>query len=234
MKTLFTNPPRKLIVAFAVVMAALALASCATDSSSPATPVAPTAPAFDLGSSGPSASVSAQDDPLHVWKDREKERVKFEADRSVSVYDSLHALWSLTHRTHGRTKRNNATTVAECEPLPYAADVQIVGPDGAMFSVGPHKFYVPKGALTEPTVITVEMPVSNHAELNFSPHGLKFDAAYVLLSYKHCDVGTSKRRDVVYTDDSYNILERPASYDAKLYSGVWAAIYHFSAYVVAY
>lgn len=234
MKTLFNTPPRKLIVAFAVVMAALALASCATDSSSPATPVGPTAPAFDLGTSGPSASVSADNDSLHAWKDREKARIADEAIRSASVYDSLHALWSLTHATHGKGKKNNATTVAECEPLQYAADVQIVGPDGAMFDVGPHKFYVPKGALTQETVITVEMPVSNHAELNFSPHGLQFNTAYVLLSYKHCDVGTSKHRDVVYTDEAYNILERPSSYDAKTYSSVWAAIYHFSHYVVAY
>lgn len=233
MKTLLNTPPRKLIVAFAVVMAALALASCASDSSSPATPVAPNVPAFDLGTSGPSATISADPDSLRAWKDREKVRIANEAVRSASVYDSLHALWSLTHSTHGKSK-NNATTIAQCEPLPYAADVQIVGPNGAMFAVGPHKFYVPKGALTQETVITVEMPVSNHAELNFSPHGLRFNAAYVLLSYKHCDVGVSKQRDVVYTDDAYSILERPASYDAKFYSGVWAAIYHFSHYVVAY
>ena len=233
MKTLLFTP-RKLIVAFAALVAAVALASCSTDSASPATPVAPTAPAYDLGSSGPSLVTGSSDDELHQWKDREKARVRAEADRSVSVYDSLHALWQLTHgrKRHGRP--NNATTVADCEPLPYAADVQIVGPEGALFSVGPHKLYIPKGALREKTVITVELPVSDHAELTFSPHGLHFGTSYILLDYHKCELGNSKYRDVVYTDDDYNILEKPASYDQKNASSVWAAINHFSHYVVAY
>ncbi|NUQ22050.1 MAG: hypothetical protein HOQ09_13965 [Gemmatimonadaceae bacterium] len=233
MKTFLDTPPRKLIVAFAVVMAALALASCATDGSSPATPVAPTVSSFDLGSSGPSASSTSVADSLQAWKDREKVRIAFEAARSVPVYDSLHALWQAM-QTKGHARPNRATTVATCEPLPYAADVQIVGPEGAMFNVGPHRFYIPKGAITEPTVITVELPVADHAELDFSPHGLHFGTSYVLLDYHKCDVGSSKNRDVVYTDDSYNIVEKPASYDAKSYSSVWAAINHFSHYVVAY
>ncbi|HEX8848209.1 MAG TPA: hypothetical protein VF761_01620 [Gemmatimonadaceae bacterium] len=233
MKTLLSTP-RKLIVAFAVLVAAIALASCSTDSATPATPVAPTAAAYDLGSSGPSLTTASPDDALAQWKDREKARVKAEADRSVSVYDSLHGLWQAAHAKKRHGHPNTATTVADCEPLPYAADVQIVGPEGALFNVGPHKFFIPRGALKEKTVITVELPVSEHAELSFSPHGLHFGSSYLMLDYHKCELANSKYRDVVYTDDDYNILEKPTSYDQKNASSVWAAINHFSHYVVAY
>lgn len=234
MKTLVSTSPRKLIVAFAAVVAAIALAGCGTDSSTPATPVAPSSQAYDLASSGPSLTTGSTADDLQAWKDREKARVKAEADRSVSVYDSLHGLWQATHARKRKGRQNTATTVADCEPLPYAADVQIVGPSGAMFNVGPHRFYIPKGALTQETVITVELPVTEHAELNFSPHGLHFGTSYILLDYHKCELANSKWRDVVYTDGDYNILEKPASYDQKNASSVWAAINHFSHYVVAY
>ncbi|HEX2781477.1 MAG TPA: hypothetical protein VHM30_18380, partial [Gemmatimonadaceae bacterium] len=149
------------------------------------------------------------------------------------VYDSLHALWQATHSRRGR-RRPAPTTVADCEPLPYAADVQIVGPEGALFNVGPHKFYIPRGALKESTVITVELPVSTHAELNFAPHGLHFGTSYLLLDYHKCELGSSRYRNVVYTDDDYNILETPPSYDVRNAYSVWAGINHFSHYVVAY
>lgn len=227
MKTLISSSPRKLIVAFALTLVALTLAGCAPDSSSPA------APAQITGTPGLTADVSVENDTLHAWKEREKVRIAAEAVRSAPVYDSLHALWQATHSRRGKN-RPVASTVADCEPLPYAADVQIVGPEGALFSVGPHKFYIPKGALTESTVITVELPVSNHAELDFAPHGLHFGTSYILLDYHRCDIGSSKYRNVVYTDENYNILETPPSYDVKNQYSVWAGINHFSHYVVAY
>ena len=228
MKTLFSSTPRKLIVAFALTVAALTLASCAPDS------VSSSAPAAALAAPGINALAAEVTDSLHAWKNREKARIDAEEIRSIPVYDSLHALWALTHGKRSGRRATTASTVLECEPQPYAADVHIVGPEGATFAVGPHKFYIPKGALTEETVITVELPVSRHAELNFSPHGLKFGTSYIYLDYHNCDIGESRSRNVVYADDAYNILETRPSYDQKKQWGVWGAIDHFSAYVVAY
>ena len=218
----------KLIVAFAAAIAFLP--SCSADRSSPAAPeVSPaSAPSYSL-----TATASASDDSLQARKDREKQRIADEKVRSVSVYDSLHGIWAATHLKRGGPLRL-ATTVLECEPQPYTADVQIVGPDGALFHVGPHFFWIPKGALAEKTVITVEMPVSTHAELDFAPHGLHFGTSVLLLNYKACDLGKSKSRSIAYTDDAYNILENPASFDWQNFSMVRAGINHFSHYVVAY
>ena len=222
--------PGKLIFAFAAAIAFLP--GCSADRSSPAAPeVIPSSVAAPEAALG--AGSAASDDTLKARRDREKQRIADEKVRSVSVYDSLHAMWALTHDKHGRRQRP-ATTVLECEPQPYEADVQIIGRDGGLFHVGPHFFWVPKGALEERTVITVEMPVSTHAELDFAPHGLHFGTSVILLSYRHCDLERSKTRSVAYTDDEYQILESPASFDWKNYSTVRAGISHFSHYVVAY
>jgi hypothetical protein len=219
----------KLVIAFAAAIAFLP--ACSTDRSSPAAPEinanSAAAPVAALA-----AAASAPDDSLKEKRDREKQRVAAEKVRSVSVYDSLHAMWAATHAKRGRHRP--ATTVLECEPQQYEADVQIVGPDGGLFHVGPHFFWIPRGALAEKTVITVEMPVSTHAELNFAPHGLRFGTSVILLSYRACDLEKSKSRSVVYTDDEYQILETPASFDWKNYSTVRGDINHFSHYVVAY
>jgi hypothetical protein len=220
----------KLVIVFAAAIAFLP--SCSADRSSPAAPeINSTVVAAPVA--GLAAASSAPDDSLQARKDREKRRVADEKVRSVSVYDSLHAVWAATHEKRGRRHRP-ATTVLECEPQPYAADVQIVGPDGGLFHVGPHFFWIPKGALAEKTVITVEMPVSTHAELDFAPHGLRFGTSVILLSYRDCDLAQSRTRSVVYTDDDYQILETPPSFDWKNYSTVRAGINHFSHYVVAY
>lgn len=227
MPTSFERCPGKLIIAFAATIALLP--GCAADQSSPAAPANRLmAPSASVSSSG-----SASDDSLKAQVEHEKLRIQEETVRSVPVYDSLHALWAIMHikkRGHHRA----ATAVLECEPQPYAADVRIVGPDGALFHVGPHFFWIPKGALAEPTVITVEMPVSTHAELDFAPHGLRFGPSVLLLNYRDCDVEKTKNRSIVYTDDAYQILETPPSFDWKSYSMVRAGISHFSHYVVAY
>jgi len=223
----------KLIIAFAVAIAFLP--SCSVDRSSPAAPeITPAnAPALSATAS-PSLSTTDADDALKARRDSEKARVADEKVRSVSVYDSLHGVWAAAHSKKGGRHERTASTILQCEPQPYEADVQIVGPDGGLFHVGPHFFWIPKGALTEKTVITVEMPVSTHAELNFAPHGLRFGTSVILLNYRDCDLERSKTRSVVYTDDQYQVLESPASFDWKNYSTVRAGINHFSHYVVAY
>ena len=231
MKTSIARHHGKLIIAFAAAIAFF-LPGCNADRSSPAAPeISPTSAAAPV--SALSATTSAPDDTLQARKEREKLRIAEEKVRSVGVYDSLHAVWAATHAKGGRRQRT-ATTVLACEPQPYEADVQIVGPDGGLFHVGPHFLWIPKGALAEKTVITVEMPVSTHAELDFAPHGLRFGTSVILLSYRGCDLEKSRNRSVVYTDDAYQILENPASFDWKSYSMVRGDINHFSHYVVAY
>ena len=223
----------KLIIAFAAAIAFLP--SCSADRSSPAAPEITPANAPSLSATASaSLSTSASDDSLKVKRDSEKARVAAEKVRSVSVYDSLHGIWAQIHGTKGGRRQRPATTVLECEPQPYDADVQIIGPDGGLFHVGPHFFWIPRGAIKEKTVITVEMPVSTHAELDFAPHGLHFGTSILLLSYKNCDLEKSKTRNVVYTDDQYQILETPPSFDWKNYTTVRGDISHFSHYVVAY
>ena len=223
----------KLIIAFAAAIACLP--SCSADRSSPAAPeITPANVAALSATASASLSSSSSNDSLEAKKESEKARVAAEKVRSVTVYDSLHGLWAAVHSKKGGRPQRAATTVLECEPQPYEADVQIIGPAGGLFHVGPHFFWIPKDAVKEPTVITVEMPVSTHAELDFAPHGLQFGTSVLLLNYRSCDLERSKTRSVVYTDDQYQILETQASFDWKNYSTVRGDIHHFSHYVVAY
>ena len=231
MKTPTARHHGKLIIAFAAAIAFLP--SCRADRPSPAAPELDPTTVAAPSALNAAASATASDDTLQARKDREKVRIASEKVRSATVYDSLHAMWVLSHDKHGR-KARTATTVLECEPQPYEADVQIIGPAGGLFHVGPHFFWIPKDAVKEPTVITVEMPVSTHAELDFAPHGLQFGTSVLLLNYRSCDLERSKTRSVVYTDDQYQILETQASFDWKNYSTVRGDIHHFSHYVVAY
>ena len=180
-----------------------------------------------------SAALSAaEEERLKAWEEREKERIKLEQERSKAAYDSLKVVWDRDKRRY----QQDPSPVLFCDPLQYAGEVKIVGPEGADLSVGPHRLRIPKGALTKYTVITGEMPVSLAVQVKLSPHGTTFvqgKEPRLTLSYKHCMRLAAYRERVAYVDSSLRVLEWPASYD-RLFDGlVDAWLKHFSHYAVA-
>ena len=113
------------------------------------------------------------------------------------------------------------------------------------------------GALDHEIVITGEIEVSRHVLADLSPHGLTFATPAVLeLGYEHCRANNRSVR-VSYVDEYLNILEYPRSFtenpgddedddeddddddeDGRRRGGmageVYAYIWHFSKYAVAY
>lgn len=200
----------------------VAVAACSTDQS-------PTA--AEAGASGvaPRASVMVEEElALKEWEVLEKERLKVEQERLKPVYDSLKLVWQRDRALY----EDSTSSIVYCEPLQYTGDVKIMGPEGGEISIGPHKLWVPAGALETHTVITGEMAVSLAVSVKLSPHGTQFLRPVTLqLNYKHCSQPDDLTRRVAYTDEQLNVLEWQSSLDSSegIVNGY---LWHFSQYTV--
>lgn len=188
----------------------------------------------DLVGTGTLADEQLTEWELLEWELREKIRVAAEQEASKAIYDSLKFEWDRVLELYPDGDTATSGPVY-CDPLGYAADVKIMGPEGGDMSIGPHKLSIPEGALKNRVVITGEMPVSMAVTVRFSPHGLGFAKQPKLtLSYKHCLRPTDSRERVAYTDEWLNPLEFPASRDYTEDGLVAAWLNHFSRYAVWY
>jgi hypothetical protein len=168
----------------------------------------------------------AEEEALKDLLESEERRIDEAEEASEATYDSLKAIW--------QKARDDGSSLITCEPLPYDADTRIIGPEGGTLNIGPHRLKIPPGALTKPTVITGELPVSVNVSVKLSPSGLRFSAASQLkLSYKHCSDRSEYIHSVVFVNDEGEITEWPISFDYSSYEEVFGAIWHFSKYAVA-
>ena len=176
------------------------------------------APASLLGlSSGPVGYRSAHDPALETWKARELARVSRERELGARTLDSLRARLA-ERQQHARS----GVPVVLCRPLPYAAQVEVVGPEGGQLQVGSHTVRIPRGALTQHYVITAELPVSEAVSVRLSPHGLRFVQMPVLtLSHAHCEGKAGADRRIAYTDEFLRVMEYPRSEDRRRSTSAW-------------
>lgn len=187
------------------------------------------APGTSLGYVDGWSSTTKDSRQLLKKLEEEKQRIKVTQEASKPLYDALKRDWD-TFLKASFAKDGSAFLM--CEPMQYAADTKIIGPEGGEIAAGPHKLSIPRGALTQHTVITVEVPVDTKVGVKMSPHGLQFVALPSLaLGYKHCSVPVDYPYSVVYIDGENNILEWPASSVKNKTAFAW--IHHFSAYVLA-
>ncbi|MGQ0641705.1 MAG: hypothetical protein ACT4P6_13230 [Gemmatimonadaceae bacterium] len=170
----------------------------------------------------------------------EQTRVADAALASAGVYDSLMMSYSanLVGDLLGGVTGVVKGLLLTCRPLPYASDVETIGPLGGVLRVGPHTLYFPPGALSKATVITAEAPVSKYAQVTFKPHGMQFTnnmKPVLTLSYAHCNgLLTAIKPKIVYVDQNLNILEWLLSINLGWNKTVSAPLNHFSSYMVAY
>jgi hypothetical protein len=149
----------------------------------------------------------------------------------------------------GKGATNDPSTaesgLLQCKPQPYAADSAWIGPKGGTIKIGHNEFTVPKGALDEPTLITMELPSDTVKTVRFSPEGLTFNPGALpelKLDYKGCakeKKGKGKGKDddkvkLVYTTEQLEILEVLPSADDALNEDVQTHLKHFSRYAVYY
>jgi hypothetical protein len=184
-------------------------------------------------------SAKAERERLVASRDSIREIQKARKDASRALKESLRNEWkAYKDAIKEERKRNKDMTVEflRCEPQDYMADAEVIGPDGGEIKLGKHKLVIPKGALKREVVITAEAPVSQLVEVEFEPHGLKFERpVQLVLSYDHCIVPLGYTYRIVYVNENrQQVLEFPPSKDDKALKEVKADIGHFSGYVVAW
>jgi hypothetical protein len=172
---------------------------------------------------------------LQLQAQAERERTALVAEESRITFDSLTAV--TTHHGLISDLLNNVKgLLLLCSPLPYDAEVKVIGRRGGTLQVGPHTLVIPAGALNQDVVITAELPTALVSQVKFRPHGLKFNASarpQLTMSYGHCLLSPLAKK-IVYTDGSLNILEWLLSKDNKTTKKVTSPLDHFSSYVIAF
>lgn len=108
----------------------------------------------------------------------------------------------------------------------------VIGPSGGTLFVGANRLVVPAGALTEPTLITGTVPADTIAAIHFEPQGLQFrKPAGLVLDAEGCR-RPGDHPNVLYLDDSSNVLERIEAVYSSWWRTVAAPITHFSVYAI--
>ena len=229
--------------------AGLILAAC----SDAGTPTEATTPA-EVHAGGPSFSMSAEAQARHEALKQEldarKAQVKAAREAGKESYEVAKKEWKAWKedwkkqyqaqqrawkREHQGEKGGPDIELLRCEPRPYDADVAIIGPNGGTLHVGESQLVIPKGALNQEQLITMEAPTSSLVDVRFEPHGLEFkQSAQLKLSYKGCVRPTSADLLVAYLDQGNRVLELPPSLDLRADDEVEADIDHFSRYAIAY
>ncbi len=128
----------------------------------------------------------------------------------------------------------NVTDLLVCQAQPYAVTSKTIGSEGGKIQVGTHTLVIPRNALRKKTKITAEQMSGRTNSLRFSPAGLRFEKpADLTMSYKNCLVVLLPKH-IVYTTESFKILEVLRSLDLFNKKTVTAPIDHFSRYALAY
>lgn len=123
-----------------------------------------------------------------------------------------------------------------CRPLPYAEAEKVIGPNGGTIEIGPHRLWIPRGALLTNVRIRAQMPRDTVNSLRLYPEGLQFRrSAFLTLDYSNCSLvrGLLPKR-IAYTTEQLRILSILLSFDNILAREVTAPLDHFSRYAVAW
>jgi hypothetical protein len=113
---------------------------------------------------------------------------------------------------------------------------QAIGPAGGVIKGGGVELHVPQGALQTTTTITLVVPVGLYHEVQFYPHGLRFQKPVKLRFELGSNVTNQNLVGTYFTLPLLQGLIRPAeTFDATLTNGgVEFWIEHFSRYAPAF
>jgi hypothetical protein len=214
-----------------LALGALALAVWGCADAGPTDPGNTPAPSFARATTV-AGYTSPTDPALIEWYNSEKARVAAAALVEQPGYDLLVAAFGPEKKWLFQASKGG---VAQCYPQPYAADVQIIGPEGGKLVIGAHAYTVPAKALSKYYVITGEAHVGTAVGVEFHPEGLGFSKqTLVELSYVKCAFPAGVTKQVAFTDSWWNIKEYEPSVDDERKQILGGYVVHFSQYAVAW
>lgn len=121
-----------------------------------------------------------------------------------------------------------------CNVTQSYTTTKAIGPMGGTIQVGPHSLTIPPDALKSTLFITATAPKGKVVEVEFQPHGLKFQKPTTLtMSYRDCSLLGQLLPRIVYADENHNILETLLTVPNVFRQTVTAKTDHFSSYLLA-
>jgi len=128
------------------------------------------------------------------------------------------------------------TGLVRCTPFSPESVSQTIGPLGGALAVGPHRLFIPPGALDAPVEITAIAPADTVNRIQFEPQGLTFNQpALLTMSYANCGALASLvPKRIAYTSDALAILELLPTVDVLATRTVTGPLQHFSDYAIAW
>jgi hypothetical protein len=129
-----------------------------------------------------------------------------------------------------------ATGLVRCTPLAPESVSQTIGPLGSALSVGPHRLFIPPGALDAPVQITATAPADTVNRIRFEPQGLTFQRPVLLtMSYANCEaLARLLPKRIAYTSEALEIVEVLPTVDVLATRTVSGRLEHFSDYAIAW
>jgi len=208
----------------------LLLVSCA-DADPPTAPTSTNGVAFS--SAGLDAR-KAEHDSLKAVLRQVKDSLKDLREAHREEFRQARDEWKLFKKD--LKKLGTLPTLLSCEPQEFAAEAELIGPEGGSIHLGAHELVIPRGALDREIIISGTAPVSNIVEVDLQPEGLQFATpAELKLDYSHCVQPPAWAQVVVvYLGDNEQILNVQVSRDKKGIKEVDADLNHFSRYAVAW
>lgn len=150
------------------------------------------------------------------------------------LLDDATQLLASTGETTESTIKNVVSGLVECNVSNTYSASQLIGPQGGVLRVGPHKLYVPAYAVREPVLITATAPAGKYVEVRFEPHGFEFQRPLSLsMSYAECAILSPYGLRIAYVDDKLAILEVLLSLPNPFNRTVTGKVDHFSRYMLA-
>lgn len=130
----------------------------------------------------------------------------------------------------------NRIGLLQCRPMQRFEESEVIGPNGGVLQVGPHRLEVPRGALRHNVRITAVAPSGRYNHVELEPHGLEFRrAATLTMSYANCDLlGSLLPKHIAYTTPRLRIIDLLESVDDLRRRQLTTKLDHFSDYVVAW
>jgi len=128
------------------------------------------------------------------------------------------------------------TGLVRCTPFSPSSVSRTIGPLGGALAVGPHRLFIPPGALDAPVQITAIAPADTVNRIRFEPQGLTFQRpALLTMSYANCGALASLvPKRIAYTSDALAIVELLPTVDVLATRTVSGRLEHFSDYAIAW
>jgi hypothetical protein len=129
---------------------------------------------------------------------------------------------------------SGGNAVASAKPVACNIDAPLtgsalIGANGGVLNVGPHRLIIPPGALDRDTWVSGSVPAGNSLRIDFQPEGLQFrKPAGLILDASSCgDVP-----NIVYLDEQGGIAEHIEAIFSNWWHTIAAPIDHFSGYML--